>query len=39
MSEIEKMYENAKIEKCNSRLKEIMPDICLKNNVYFLRWN
>ena len=32
MSEIEKMYENVGIEKCNSRLKEIMPDVCLKNN-------
>lgn len=32
MSEIEKMYVNAGIEKCNSSLKDIMPDICLKNN-------
>ena len=30
MSEIEKMYENVGIEKCNSTLKYIIPNICLK---------
>ena len=32
MSEVEKMYENAGIEKCNSSLKDIIPSVCLKNN-------
>ena len=31
MNEIEKLYENCGIEKCNNEIKEIFPNVCDKN--------